>query len=556
MFLLPFMVQLSAIVLSSWWTPLFLLSLHLAPRRTTAYHGPPLTPQTRAKVASSIAKGERRAQERLVQRRTLCDRCQRPPVQCVCSALPVPKLSTHHTDILILQHPGEFRRKTFSTVPLIPLVLEPVQIAVGHSFDPEMVRPIQEAIQRGQRLLLLFPGPDSLALDDFNDQQVAELLQPPPNASIPNKIHNNNDPESLPPPRNLLILIDGTWTQARRMARHSPKLVEVCQQVQFTSHSTSIYDVIRQEPEPHCLSTLEACAQTLLLLEPNHADTQLAAQHLHQALAHLVEIQLRHSTQSLPRYVGRADKFRKKEQRRLALEREFVAGTTTSRGRIANEDSQQPQSRRLQDLGQGFHLRSLSVEDADYVNATWAHASPKSWGMIRQLLWEEGKQDGNLTCCLGIEYDQEATSSRTSRVDSEHAGTIANQNESDNNDTIEPQSTLSQQQQPQAQLVACLVRYPNGALGMLHVDQAYRRRGLGTLLLSYAMEQLQQHDQPLFAFILDGNAASQGIFTKMGWIPDNPRAKRGTGRRRAPRKWIYPTRPVDGEAKVEPKSKD
>jgi DTW domain-containing protein YfiP len=90
-------------------------------------------PHLRAKIASSITKGERRAQERATNsRRELCGHCRRPPVQCVCSSLPTQELSQLQTEVLILQHPAEFRRKTFSTVPLIRLVLERVQICVGH----------------------------------------------------------------------------------------------------------------------------------------------------------------------------------------------------------------------------------------------------------------------------------------------------------------------------------------------------------------------------------------------------------------------------------------
>ena len=99
---------------------------------------------TKRKIASSIAKGERRAQERNVQQvRNLCSHCHRPPVQCVCDTLPSHKISTQRADILILQHPAEFRRKTFSTVPLLPLVLEHVSIFVGRSFDLATTPPIQ-----------------------------------------------------------------------------------------------------------------------------------------------------------------------------------------------------------------------------------------------------------------------------------------------------------------------------------------------------------------------------------------------------------------------------
>jgi hypothetical protein len=52
--------------------------------------------------------------------------------------------------------------------------------------------------------------------------------------------------------------------------QESPSLVRHCQKVQFTSDSTSIYYAVRKEPEARCLSTLEACAKGLELLETNN----------------------------------------------------------------------------------------------------------------------------------------------------------------------------------------------------------------------------------------------------------------------------------------------
>ena len=120
---------------------------------------------TQYKIASSIAKGERRAQERKARSRQLCEGCNRPPTLCVCSVLrsvlpsrpseacndndnvndqeeqeareELVKLATQNTDILILQHPNEFRKRHYSTVPLIDLTLQDVTIRVGYEFNSE-----------------------------------------------------------------------------------------------------------------------------------------------------------------------------------------------------------------------------------------------------------------------------------------------------------------------------------------------------------------------------------------------------------------------------------
>jgi DTW domain-containing protein YfiP len=222
----------------------------------------------KAKIASSVVKGERREQERQSSARNLCSGCQRPPVLCVCEALPSERITTS-THVLILQHPNEYRKKTFSTVPLIPLVLKKCQIRVSYEFEPEKLEIVMETIKKGQRPLLLFPGPDALSLDSSTSTvvpslQVQETLTEQEISEINNGSSFNFNKEE----EQLLILIDGTWAEARRMVNGSPLLLEKCQQVQFTSDSESIYNAVRKEPEKHCLSTLEACAEALLLLEP------------------------------------------------------------------------------------------------------------------------------------------------------------------------------------------------------------------------------------------------------------------------------------------------
>ena len=121
----------------------------------------------RAKIAHGVAKGERRARERLAQPRPVCPHCSRPPILCVCNVLPSDKISTA-TKILILQHPNEFRKRNLSTVPLIRLVLQNVQVLVGYSFHQDLkdLAPIQQALHAGIQPLLLYPGEDATSLDD------------------------------------------------------------------------------------------------------------------------------------------------------------------------------------------------------------------------------------------------------------------------------------------------------------------------------------------------------------------------------------------------------
>ena len=48
----------------------------------------------------------------------------------------------------------------------------------------------------------------------------------------------------------LLVLIDGTWTQAQHMVRCSPTLVAACKRVAFEKHARAIFDAVRKGRPP------------------------------------------------------------------------------------------------------------------------------------------------------------------------------------------------------------------------------------------------------------------------------------------------------------------
>ena len=161
-------------------------------------------------------------------------------------------------------------------------MLKDCTIKVGYEFDLGRLDIVQDFIAKGQTPLLLYPGPNATSLDKPNDIIV----------------HSQNLGESKDSPvghkEHLLILIDGTWPEAKRMVYSSPSLVQQCRQVQFTSKAKSIYSEVRKEPAAHCLSTLEACAQTLVLLDPKKDGPAVKAKEaLEHAMRYMVGIRQR-----------------------------------------------------------------------------------------------------------------------------------------------------------------------------------------------------------------------------------------------------------------------
>lgn len=156
-----------------------------------------------------------------------CLRCRRAASVCYCPHL-TPIVS--RTRVVFLQHPKE-RRVAIGTARLAHLALPNSELHVGFAFGDH---PVAAKLAAGAALL--FPGPGAL------------------------------DPAALPagPPRTLVV-IDGTWSQARKLLGANPALA-VLPRIGLVPAQPSRYR-IRREPAAHCLSTVEAVVETLGRLE-------------------------------------------------------------------------------------------------------------------------------------------------------------------------------------------------------------------------------------------------------------------------------------------------
>lgn len=464
-----------------------------------------LSPRSTTIAASKSKSRSTERLDRLSQRiepREICRGCNRPLIQCLCDHVPSTKINLH-TEVICLQHPVEFRRKTISTVPLLKLVLQNCRVMVGRSFEQELEIVIDDACDRGMIPLLLFPGPDAITLEDSDAMYKLrlageQLLGTTSEINITGSVDSKSS-DTLNGNKYLLIIVDGTWTQAKRMARYSPVLMKRCQPIQFMGTSDrSIYDSIRKQPESFCLSTLESCARTLKLLEPDNPLMDEAVDHLHAALKALVRTQMeqeRMHLESSPESIRNSTKldWKRKRQDELEGKLNFDKETNDVVSPInfvgLNEE---------RDLGDGYSLRSLQgSNDAKFVDSRWPYSSSKSLRMIERQIEADNKNatKTNCSCCLGIEYRNE--------------------------------------------LVGCILRHRNGSLGILHIDENHRRRGFGDALLKEASRAVIHRKQPLFAYIVDGNNQSEALFFKQGWVKADPDSIKGTGKRKAKRLWLF-----------------
>jgi DTW domain-containing protein YfiP len=141
------------------------------------------------------------------------------------------------------------------------------------------------------------------------------VLYPGPASVDLTKLKANARPTIFP--RNkipLIIVIDGTWSTARKMLRRSRnlnRLPRIC----FTPDRPSQFQFqVRQQPKPQCLSTIEAIHQVIELLNPSTPEHD----NLIFVFQKMVEQQLEFIRQSHAR--NRGSRHRRRRQIQQILE--------------------------------------------------------------------------------------------------------------------------------------------------------------------------------------------------------------------------------------------
>jgi len=187
-----------------------------------------------------------------------CYQCFRPLPLCFCSAIP---RIDNRTGVLILQHIGE-RFHRFNTARIVRAALRNCHLIADHN--------------------------RRLAAYDLPIQANAGLLYPGVDAPSLNEIPVTQRPSQL-------VIIDGTWHQAKTIVRDVPQLRDLpC--YQLAPSSPGQYR-IRREPNATSLSTLEATVAALQTLEPDTSGLDQLLSAFHE----MVENQLRQSAGGVAR---------------------------------------------------------------------------------------------------------------------------------------------------------------------------------------------------------------------------------------------------------------
>ncbi|MBQ4858243.1 tRNA-uridine aminocarboxypropyltransferase [Pseudoalteromonas sp. MMG007] len=190
--------------------------------------------------------------------RTLCNNCSFSISTCICNAI---EQVNNRVSVIILQHPSE-EKIAKNTAKLLNLSLNDCQIIKGENNNDFAILkslPLETTV-------LLYPNELAINLDEKAQST---------------KLNNITH----------LVVIDGTWKKAYKIFQLTT-LLNQFKTVSFKQLPKNRY-VIRKAPRADSLSTLEAVAHSLFLIE------QLNPAPLYNLLDELIQKQ----TQHMPEHV-------------------------------------------------------------------------------------------------------------------------------------------------------------------------------------------------------------------------------------------------------------
>jgi DTW domain-containing protein len=210
--------------------------------------------------------------------RNICYSCWQPDFSCYCSWL---KPFDPVIEFVILIHPIEIRKR-IATGRMTHLSLTTSQLIDGLDYSQNAK---VNALLKDPRkqCFMLYPGRTAKNLTTMSPTERYDLV----------------DTDRTP----VVFVIDGTWSTARTMVRLSTNL-QTIPRVCFTPPAPSNF-LLRKQPKPECVCTLEAIHQTIELLGPASGFSTATREHdsLLEVFEKMVRLQfdLTHNASNAPR---------------------------------------------------------------------------------------------------------------------------------------------------------------------------------------------------------------------------------------------------------------
>ncbi len=179
-----------------------------------------------------------------------CDKCYKISSLCQCKTL---KSFSNKVHVFILQHPQE-PDKDLGTARIANLILENSTLKTALSI-PNLKKVTGLEVDL-KKWVVLFLGSKYKFREVQMKETVSDLY-----------LFDRKGAEVAFPREDIqgVIVLDGTWAQAKSLWWRNPWLLKVKRAV-VNPRSSSLYGNLRREPRKECLSTIESIAYTLEVL--------------------------------------------------------------------------------------------------------------------------------------------------------------------------------------------------------------------------------------------------------------------------------------------------
>ena len=176
-----------------------------------------------------------------------CERCGKPASWCVCDRIEV---HPSRTKVVILQHPQEMD-VALGTARLTELSLPDAVTVRPGLYWASLARALDRDDVDPRRWAILYPHSMPRELTPKEQAERVVVLE-----RSGSRIHLRSEPLEG------ILVLDGTWSQAKTLWWRNPWMVKVPRLV-LHPKEPSAYGQVRKQPQRGFLSTLEAVGETL-----------------------------------------------------------------------------------------------------------------------------------------------------------------------------------------------------------------------------------------------------------------------------------------------------
>jgi DTW domain-containing protein len=180
-----------------------------------------------------------------------CPHCGKPLPLCICDG--ITRIESR-ISLLILQHPQE-QDRALGTARLTALHFANAVLKIGLSW-PSLSKALGRPVADPSRWAVLYLGSAKAGDLDTESEIVA----------INRKGEMEDNQRAVLKGIEGIVLLDGTWSQAKALWWRNPWMLK-CQRVILGPKRPSAYGQLRREPRRDGLSTIEAAAMLLAMLE-------------------------------------------------------------------------------------------------------------------------------------------------------------------------------------------------------------------------------------------------------------------------------------------------